>query len=62
MSSVDSELLVRLKWDTLYIQGDSNVFSIKQNLNSLQQGKHRFSHAFFNKVHQFRDNRKNVQF
>ena len=29
------------------IQGDSDVFSIKQNLNCLQQGEHRFSHAFF---------------
>ena len=45
-----------------YIQGDSDVFSIKQNLNSLHQGEHRFSHAFFTKVPHFRDNRKNVQF
>ena len=44
------------------IQGDSDVFSIKQNLNSLHQGEHRFSHAFFTKVLHFRDNRKNVQF
>ena len=44
------------------IQGDSDVFSIKQNLNSLQQGDDRFSHAFFTKVLDFRDNRKNVQF
>ena len=47
---------------TTDIQGDSDVFSIKQNLNSLHQGKHRFSHAFFTKVLHFRDNRKNVQF
>ena len=46
----------------LNIQGDSDVFSINQNLNSLHQGKHRFSHAFFTKVLNFRDNRKNVQF
>ena len=45
-----------------FIQGDSDVFSIKQNLNSLHQGEHRFSHAFFTKVLNFRDNRKNVQF
>ena len=45
-----------------HIQGDSDVFSIKQNLNSLHQGEHRFSHAFFTKVPHFRDNRKNVQF
>ena len=45
----------------LIIQGDSDVFSIKQNLNSLHQGKHRFSHAFFTKVLNFRDNRKNIQ-
>ena len=44
------------------IQGDSDVFSIKQNLNSLHQGDHHFSHAFFTKVLHFRDNRKNVQF
>ena len=44
------------------IQGDSDVFSIKQNLSSLHQGEHRFSHAFFTKVLHFRDNRKNVQF
>ena len=44
------------------IQSDSDVFSIKQNLNSLHQGEHRFSHAFFTKVLNFRDNRKNVQF
>ena len=46
----------------IIIQGDSDVFSIKQNLNSLHQGEHRFSHAFFTKVFHFRDNRKNVQF
>ena len=45
-----------------HIQGDSDVFSIKQNLNSLHQGEHRFSHAFFTKVLHFRDNHKNVQF
>ena len=44
------------------IQGDSDVFSIKRNLNSLYQGERRFSHAFFTKVLHFRDNRKNVQF
>ena len=45
-----------------YIQGDSDVFSINKNLNSLQQGDHLFSQAFFTKVLHFRDNRKNVQF
>ena len=49
----------QMKWG---IQGDSDVFSIKQNLNSLHQGEHRFSHAFFTKVFHFRNNRKNVQF
>ena len=44
------------------IQGDSNVFSIKQNLNSLHQAEHRFSHAFVTEMLHFRDNRKNVQF
>ena len=39
------------------IQGDSDVFSIKQNLSSLHQAEHRFSHAFFTKVLHFRDNR-----
>ena len=29
------------------IEGDWDVFSINQNLNSLHQGDHRFSHAFF---------------
>ena len=38
------------------------IFSINQNLNSLHQGDHRFSHAFFTKVFHFQDNRKNVQF
>ena len=45
-----------------YKQGDSDVFSINKNLNSLQQGDHLFSQAFFTKVLHFRDNRKNVQF
>ena len=45
-----------------FIKGDSDVFSIKQNLNGLHRGKHRFSRAFFTKVLHFRDNRKNVQF
>ena len=44
------------------IQGDSDVFSINQNLNSLHQGEHRFPCASFTKVLHFRDNRKNVQF
>ena len=44
------------------IQGDSVVFSINQNLNSLHQVEHRFSRAFYTKVLHFRDNRKNVQF
>ena len=44
------------------IQGDSDVFRIKQNLNSFHRGEHRFSHPFFTKVLHFRDNRKNVQF
>ena len=47
---------------SLDIQGDSDVISIKQNLNSSHQGEHRSSHAFFTKVLYFRDNRKNVQF
>ena len=51
-----------LKMATPYIQGDLDVFSINQNLNSLHQGDHRFSHAFFTKVLHFRDNRKCVQF
>ena len=50
------------RFELLFIQGDSDVFSIKQNLNSLHQGEHRFSQAFFTKVPHFRDNRKNVQF
>ena len=29
------------------IQSDSDVFNIKQNLNRLHQGEHRFSYAFF---------------
>ena len=48
--------------EKLLIQGDSDGFIIKQNLNSLHQGDHRFSHAFFIKVLHFRDNHKNVQF
>ena len=49
-------------WFTSVIQRDSDVFSINQNLKSLHQGEHRFSHAFFTKVLNFRDNRVNVQF
>ena len=47
---------------TTDIHGDSDVFSIKQNLNSLHQEEHRFSNAFFIKVLHFRDNLKNLQF
>ena len=56
---------VRNKWGFTFptvIQSDSDVFSIKQNLNSLHQGDHRFPHACFTKVLHFRDNHKNVQF
>ena len=41
----------------VFIQGDSDVFSIKQNLNLVS-----LMHAFFTKVLHFRDNRKNLHF
>ena len=55
-----SQTVLKLQLNTVG-QGDSDVFSINQNLDSLHQGNHRFSHAFFTKVLHFRDNRKNVQ-
>ena len=35
------------------IQGDPDVFNIKQNLTSLHQGENRFPHAFFYQSAQF---------